>query len=380
MKNSVSYRVSRANVSGLCVLIAGLFLCLPFRSHSQQSVSDSTDYSNANIVLPAISSSPETSLLFGGVAIRQFKPGESQDDTRSSMLMFSAIYTLKNQVSIGLQPSVYLPGESWLVEGMYSFTFFPDSFWGIGRNTLEEDEMKVISRQLFLQQGVLKKVYNHLFMGPQFRWTSTYDIRFEDMEGDIIANPSVTGAEGYRGLGMGVMLRLDDRNRSTTPTSGGLYQISLLHNPSFISSGATYTSYLADGRRYIDVSGNGRSVLGFHGVMQSRTGSPPFMDMAALGGESIMRGYYAGRYRDNHAAQFQTEFRQHVIGRFGFTLFAAAGQVWHSFDDMNLDRTLWSGGGGLRFNLNKKDPINIRMDMAFGRNISGFYFTLGEAF
>lgn len=358
----------------------GLLLCLPFKSHSQQSETDSADYRNANIVLPAISSSPETSLLFGGVAIRQFKPGESNDDTRSSMLLLSAIYTLKNQVSIGLQPSVYLPEESWLLEGMYSFTFFPDSFWGVGRNTLEDDEMKVISRQIVLQQGLLKKVQGHLFFGPQLRWASIYDIRFENMEGDRISNPSVTGAEGYRGLGIGVMLRLDDRNRSTTPTSGGMYQFSLLHNPSFVSTGATYTSYLADSRKYIDLSDDGRSVMGFHGVMQFRTGNPPFMDLAALGGESIMRGYYAGRYRDNHAAQFQTEFRQHVTGRFGFTLFAAAGQVWHSFDDMNLDRGLWSGGGGLRFNLNKQDPINIRMDMAFGRNVSGFYFTLGEAF
>ncbi len=347
---------------------------------SQAVAKDTTVYKSSNIVLPAISSSPETSLLMGGVLIRQFKLGTSYENTRTSTALVSAIYTLNNQMSIGIFPALFLPNENWVLEGGYAFNYFPESFWGIGRQSQDEDEVTVNSRQILLQQSILKKIYPHVFVGPQLRWLNTYDISFEDPEGESLPLPNINGVEGYKSLGAGAVLRWDDRNRSNTPTSGKFFQFSLMTNPSRLGTGDSYTAYLVDSRKYIDVANQGRSVLALHGLMQFRTGTPPFKDMASMGGESIMRGYYAGRYRDKNGAQLQSEFRQHLLGRLGFTVFAAAGQVWSSFDEMHLDKTLLSGGGGLRFNLSKQEPLNIRADMAFGRNTSGFYITLGEAF
>lgn len=380
MKNISLSRPSERSLRVPFFIMLMLLFLFPFSIRAQSSRGDSTVYKSSNIVLPAISSSPETSLLFGGVGIRQFKPGNSNEDTRFSTVLLSAIYTLNNQVSVGLQPSIFLAHEDWILEGIYSYNYFPESFWGIGRNTRDEGEMKVISSQVFLQQSILRKVYGNLFLGPQFRWNSSYDLRFEDTEGQTVASPLITGADGFKSFGLGAIARWDDRNRSASPTKGTLLQLSVMTNPHFLSTGESYTSYMADGRKYVDLFDSGKSVLAVQGLTQLRTGMPPFKDLATLGGESIMRGYYAGRYRDHNAAQIQTEFRQYLLGRIGFTVFAAAGQVWHSFDKMNLDRTLLSGGGGLRFNLSRQDPINIRMDMAFGRNVSGFYVTLGEAF
>ena len=369
--------------SGFSILLLFSVLTLTIFTEtgfSQAAPKDSTVYKSSNIVLPAISSSPETSLLMGGVLIRQFKLGTSYENTRTSTAVVSAIYTLNNQISIGIFPALFLPGESWVLEGGYAFNYFPESFWGIGRQAQDEDEVTVNSRQILLQQSILKKIYPDVFIGPQFRWLNTYDISFEDPDGEGLPSPDINGVEGYNSFGAGAVFRWDDRNRSNTPTSGKFIQFSLMTNPSWLGTGDSYTSYLVDSRKYIDLSDRGRSVLALHGLMQFRTGTPPFKDMATMGGESIMRGYYAGRYRDKNGAQFQSEFRQHLLGRLGFTAFAAAGQVWPSFDEMQLDRSLLSGGGGLRFNLSKQEPLNIRADMAFGRNTSGFYITLGEAF
>lgn len=360
-----------------CALAQAIF---PDKGFAQAATEDSTVFKSSNIVLPAISSSPETSLLMGGVLIRQFKLGTSYENTRTSTALVSAIYTLNNQMSVGVFPALFLPGESWVLEGGYAFNYFPESFWGIGRQAQDEDEVTVNSRQIFLQQSALKKVYPNIFVGPQFRWLNTYDISFEDLDGERLPTPVISGVEGYKSFGAGAVFRWDDRNRSSTPTSGKFIQFSLMANPSWLGTGDSYTSYLVDSRNYIDLTGQGRSVLALQGLMQLRTGTPPFKDMATMGGESIMRGYYAGRYRDKNGAQFQSEFRQHLLGRLGFTVFAAAGQVWPSFDEMQLNKSLLSGGGGLRFNLSKQEPMNIRADMAFGRNTSGFYITLGEAF
>ncbi|HKI45837.1 MAG TPA: hypothetical protein VKA08_10955, partial [Balneolales bacterium] len=94
----------------------------------------------------------------------------------------------------------------------------------------------------------------------------------------------------------------------------------------------------------------------------------------------IMRGYYKGRYRDRNAAQAQVAFRQHLTGRFGLCLFAAAGQVWPNIKSIGLKDLKWAAGGGLRFNLNPNDPINLRLDVGFGEHVMGYYLTLGEAF
>lgn len=355
-------------------------ILIPQDCLAQEVSNDSTIYESSNIVLPAISSSPETSLLVGGVLIRQFKIGTSFENTRTSTALISAIYTLNNQLSIGFFPALFLPEEKWILEGRYAFSYFPESYWGIGRQAHDDNEVTVNSRQILLQQSILKKVVPNVFVGPQFRWVKSYDISFEDTEGKSLPLPSITGVKGYHNFGAGAVFRWDDRNRSSTPSSGEYIQLSLLTNPSWLGTGIAYTSYLVDSRKYIDFSEQGRSVVALQGLLQFRTGSPPFNELTMMGGESMMRGYYAGRYRDKNGAQFQSEFRQHIMGRLGFTVFAAAGQVWSAFDEMQLDKSLLSGGGGLRFNLSKQEPLNIRADLAFGQNTSGFYITLGEAF
>jgi hypothetical protein len=39
-------------------------------------------------------------------------------------------------------------------------------------------------------------------------------------------------------------------------------------------------------------------------------------------------------------------------------------------------------GFGLRFNINRKDPANVRIDFGYGfeKNATGVYITFGEAF
>ncbi len=360
---------------GLLTLI--VLLLVPALVAAQQS-SDSI-YKNNTIVLPAIGSSPETSLMFGGVGIYQFRMGPSPA-TRSSSLMIAGIYTLNSQLSVGFSPSLILENESWIIEGNYSYNYFPEMFWGVGPFVPDENEMELSYRQIYLEQSALRQIYPNLFVGPQLRWNKNYSIQFEDPDGNDIAPPQVVGADDYSTTGLGLTIRWDERNSTITPTQHQMVNLSVMANPSWLSSIDTYTAYLFDARKYYDLSDAGKSVLAFQLFTKFTSGHPPFKDMALLGGESILRGYYEGRLRDRHGAQLQAEFRQKIYGRLGFTVFTSAGQVWPSFNEMALDHTRFTAGGGLRFNLNKQDPTNIRIDYGIGRNTSGLYITIGEAF
>jgi outer membrane translocation and assembly module TamA len=102
-----------------------------------------------------------------------------------------------------------------------------------------------------------------------------------------------------------------------------------------------------------------------------------------MGGESLMRGYYLGRYRDKHLLAGQVEYRMLPFSfakRWGASLFFAAGEVFNCNNNFQFKNLLPTGGAGLRFLLFPEKDIYTRIDYALTREGSGFYFFIGEAF
>lgn len=110
-------------------------------------------------------------------------------------------------------------------------------------------------------------------------------------------------------------------------------------------------------------------------------GETPFYKLPAVGGPKNMRGYYAGRYRDNVFAMIQLEYRQFVWWKFGFVAFAGFGNVADHILNFTFDHMKYSYGFGLRFRFNEEQKVNLRMDMGFGNDGNkGIYFGIEEAF
>ena len=339
-----------------------------------------SEYKNKILFLPAVGSSPETGFLFGAVVVPQFKIGSAGPETRSSSVFTSAIYTVKKQILFSVLPDIVLPGEKWILNGNYFANYYPESYWGLGPSTNGADEITTLYTQINLEQNVLHQVEPGFFMGPQMRWSKLYNVSFEDTDGERIAAPDVNGADGSISAGIGWIMRWDRRNSNMTPTRNHYAQFSLLGNPSWLGSSHSYTLYELDLRKYLDLNGDGSSVLALQSLVQLNSGDPPFNDLATLGGDRINRGYYMGRYRDQNSAQFQAELRQHVMSRFGFTVFAGTGEVWNRFANFTLANYKWTAGAGLRFNVNKDDPTNVRIDFGVSKESTGFYLQFGEAF
>ena len=345
-------------------------------------VVDSTDIDNQTQVLflPALGSTPETGFMFGGVVMPQFKIGQSEEETRTSSVLFSGIYTTKNQVLVGLLADLIFPNEEWIAFGTYGGNYIPDSYWGIGPLTRNNQEMEMLYTEFNIEQTVLHQVRPSIFLGPYVEWSKRYNISFKDSQGDMIPTPEIPGADGSEKVGVGFMARSDRRNSNITPTRNHLVEFSFLIHPGWLGSTDPYNLWLLDARKYIDLGGDENSILALQGLFRFTSGDPSFFDMSTIGGGQVNRGYFKGRYRDQNSLQVQAEWRKHLIGRFGFTMFAGSGEVWDRFEDLTIEKTKWSLGAGLRFNLNKKNPTNIRIDYGIGRNSSGFYIQFGEAF
>ena len=81
----------------------------------------------------------------------------------------------------------------------------------------------------------------------------------------------------------------------------------------------------------------------------------------------------------------QAEYRlmfpfQGFLGRFGVVAFAGVGAIGDKFTNIGTSDLLPAGGGGIRFRLLKKYPINFRVD--YGQGKDGHTLSIGvlEAF
>jgi hypothetical protein len=138
-----------------------------------------------------------------------------------------------------------------------------------------------------------------------------------------------------------------------------------------------------DTRIFRPVGKNG--VLAWQAIGQFYSGNVPFNHLSLLGGDSMMRGYYLGRFRDRNQLATQLEFRMLPLPlgfskRIGAAVFAGSGTVFPELSPESITKMVWSAGGGLRFLLFPKKDIYTRFDVAFTREGSGFYLFIGEAF
>ncbi|RYG20573.1 MAG: polymerase, partial [Chitinophagaceae bacterium] len=111
----------------------------------------------------------------------------------------------------------------------------------------------------------------------------------------------------------------------------------------------------------------------------------PFYLLHQLGNDGIMRGYYAGRYRDENIMASQGELRYRYNNRFGLVAFAGAGRVF-SNGNFSLNDLKPNYGVGGRYFFDPAKGLSVRLDYGIGEKRPnedrqrGFYIGLAEAF
>jgi outer membrane protein assembly factor BamA len=174
------------------------------------------------------------------------------------------------------------------------------------------------------------------------------------------------------------VIRRDTRDDAIGPHHGSLTSLSVAYCPSVLGTTYRFAVYELDHRSYVTLGS--RSVLAMEAYGLYEPGNVPIAELPALGGNSRLRGYYQGRYRDHLYVMGQLEWRVRVVGRFSLAPFAGVGNVFPSPSAMSFERTKVAGGLAVRFNLKKERELNVHLDVAVSPTSSGVYFNMGEAF
>ena len=178
--------------------------------------------------------------------------------------------------------------------------------------------------------------------------------------------------------GLGFHINRDTRPNRFYPTSGTLFDFTSMFFSDALGSKYSFESYRSMFNYYQSLGK--KQVLAYNLYTCATAGDPPYYGECIYGTNSELRGYVAGRYIDRDMIATQMEYRLDLRWRFGIVLFVGLGEVAPSVEDFRGDNILPAAGGGLRFKVSKKYNLNLRADLAQGKDGHTFSMGIGEAF
>lgn len=351
-------------------LITILLLLSLFPCRSAAQVPGPPPAGGSWVLIPFPIFSPETKAAMTLTSMWHRKaPGAGQ----ASSVIASAAYSQLRQSSLRVAPELpFAGGRGWLT-GDLCWADWPDYYYGIGGVTPESTKEGYTSRGHLASLAARYRLFSSFYAGVRAE-TSHYRLSGLTAGGQL-ASGQAPGGTGGTTAGAGLSAGWDSRDNRFFPRSGFFAEL----------SGEVYSGALADfsfRRGRMDARGYlpaGRGTLALQGYASSVRGGAPFTELARLGDIreiSLLRGYYSGRYRDRDLAVAQAEWRFPLRGRLGGSAFAGLGGIGRDFSSLH---SYFGAGGGLRWTVNP-EGINLRLDIAAGKDSGGIYFGLLEAF
>lgn len=335
-------------------------------------------YKNKMLLFPLIALSTETSWVFGFANAYIFKTSKKDPNLRTSTMPSGFLYTLNDQILIGLGAYIFLPREKYVLRFENSFSKFPDKFWGIGNETPESAEESYTFTQFFINPSISRKVSKNLFLGAGFDLQSVFKIKYDsggNFEQDQVIG--IYNRTGYFTFGFTGLVTFDSRNHAYMPNKGSLVRFKFTHFNQATGSDYNFHSFDMDARKYLEIKP--KRILALQAFGLFTFGDVPYRNIASLGGNAMMRGYYGGRYRDKMYFTTQAEYRFPVYWRFGAVAFASAGQVADHAAQFSFSKFHYAAGAGIRFSVLPRENLNLRFDVAYGNKVN-YYIVLAESF
>ena len=223
--------------------------------------------------------------------------------------------------------------------------------------------------------SALRRLFYQFFFGPRF-WFGNSTLAPQHLHEDFPNLPPLHVSFIMRAIGLKV-------ERDTTPNR--FYPVKgseINFSADFFSQDLGGTFSFQTYRFAYDKfhSFGPKQVLAYNAYVCGTGGHAPFFGQCIFGMQNELRGYPAGRYIDKDMLATQLEYRRVLFWRFGAVAFAGVGEVGPSWGEFNASNLLPSIGGGARFNLSTKYHVNLRADIAQGKDQHTFSMGLGEAF
>lgn len=352
---------------------------------------DSVPKAFSILPLPLVYYTPETRLAYGVAATATFRfkrdmaflrsdsSGRARASVRPSQVTLGFAYTQNKQILFYLPFQIFYDRDKYYINGEAGYYRYNYYFYGVGQQEVARELYGVNFPRIRI--NAFRRISPNISRGKLY---AGIRYQYEDYQvtsvepGGLLASGSVPGGFGSRLSGAGLGLFYDSRNVIFFPSKGVVADIAYLAQNQVLGGNVRFDRYTADVSSYHSLSDH--AILAVNYFVSFTSGEAPFNALSLLGGTKRMRGYYEGRYRDQNVALLQSELRFDLYKRLGGVVFGSAGILGDAQSWLRVNEPKVAYGAGLRFTMNRRDHLNIRLDYGMGRQSSGFYLTIGEAF
>ncbi len=253
-----------------------------------------------------------------------------------------------------------------------------DNFYGIGPETPKGELTNFTYEKKELKLSLSRGISSSLVCEASY---SFRNVRYYDIEADKAHTEILKSVGEQFSPFLSLIFRYDTSDSQIHPTKGFRVQLqSDLANGFLGNKNANFTRLIVDLRKYLLFFGQ-RDVLAFRVRFQKIAGDRiPLFELSVLGGgstENAMRGYKMNRFQDMGKILVNCEYRFPVWKRLGGNLFVDYGTVWPSLARINIQKSAFDAGWGLRYYLKN---FLARFDMGFSDEGTGIYFQFNHIF
>lgn len=321
-------------------------------------------------LIPILFYTPETALGLGAAVVWSFDPTDGKAPL--STIGSGLIVTTEEQLIFRIEPDIRL--ESFILHSFVRVQRYPTRYFEDGARLSDEGEPYDEASVLASLDGRLR-IDHELAAGVRcdLLWDEVLDLK----AGGVLDDAPVLGKRPYVATGCGPVVAYDTRNDVRLPSRGIYAEARLEGWGSLYGESFEALQSDLDFRGFVDL-GKGH-VLAAQARLRATLGDLPFQLLPRLGGSNYLRGWFEGHLLSHNAALVQLEWRFPLFWKIGASVFASAGEAFKRFEDFSLDDMRFGGGAGLRWLVNKRQSVSVRIDLAYGSDFAAYVDVL-EAF
>ena len=335
------------------------------------------------LAAPIPLSNPTLGSGLGLVGAVLFPLKKSDTISPPSVLGVGGFYTSSHSYAFGGAMRAYISEDRWrLLGGLALAKIHYDLFpIDVPPGTTPPSIPIVQEAKGFSVEG-LRRVSKTFLVGAQYLYATT-NLRVDAADSGSEAAPPVRD-RSLSLASLGLHVEADSRDSTTYPERGHLWNLNADFYDSAFGGDRNFQSYKSTANFYF--SPGVRQVIAGRVSACDVRGDSPVYTLCLFGSSNDLRGYAVGRYIGRVMVVTQVEYRYNLperlgfFSKFGFVVFAGAGEVGQKWEDLNSRDLLPSGGLGARFLLARENQVNFRVDYAWGKGSHGVYVGVGEAF
>ncbi len=326
------------------------------------------------LIAPVPFSSPSSGPgLAGGVVVFYNPNGGPQQWITGG----GVIWTNRGTKGLGAYHSMSLNQDRFRFNALATYLNAIQRYFGVGEADGDRGESLELRNKTFeTRLHAQIRVFPHGYGGLQYRLMTTNAEPNEDP--DRTQPPPQDELNSTLSM-LGPSFAYDARDSQTQPRRGVLLSTSWLFGTKVLGNSFAHNKLSLSGSAY-EPLGTG-TVVAANARVCATSGHVPYYDLCMFGSDNALRGYPSGRYRDRASWAVQVELRQQIIGRWGGVAFAGLGGIAPSAGDIvGKGNMLPAGGIGVRYRPFNDNDVQVRLDFGLGKDASGIYLGLGEAF